>query len=46
MVPPSTKERAESLVKIGSNKEVIESSIETEGEETENKILYVGIVQV
>ena len=32
MVPPSTKERIGNVVKVGSNKEVIEFNVETEGE--------------
>ena len=44
MVLPSTKERDVDVIKVGSNKEVIKSSVETEVEEMERKTSYADIV--
>ena len=44
IVPPSTKECAGYVVRTGSNKKVIEYSVEIKGEETERKTLYADIV--
>ena len=44
MGPPSTKDLVGNVVNIGSNKEGIKSSMETEGEYMERKTSYVDIV--
>ena len=44
--PLSIKKRVENLVKIKSNKKGVESSVDTEGEDTERITSYTEIARV